>query len=293
VSAAPALRPSPPRPSPLRRILRDGLRPWRARLGLALVVFVTQIAVLGPRVAPHSPTEFVADPYDDPSSAAWFGADSLGRDVLSRFLFGGLPVFMVALPATMLGVGLGAALGLLAAALRGPAGEFIMRVLDVLLAFPQIVLALLFLTILGPEPWLLVFVVAAAHMPQTARVIRGTAAEIVERDFVRAAETIGAPWRMIVLRDLLPNVSGQLLVEAGLRFTYSIGIVAALGFLGFGRPPPQPDWGLMISENKLGLTIAPWGALLPVIAIALLTVGANLAIDALGRAVARVSEARP
>lgn len=257
-----------------------------------MVALVTLIALCGPLLAPHSPTEFVADPYDASSSVAWFGTDALGRDVFSRFLCGGLPVFLIALPATVIGVGAGAALGLFAAALRGSGGETIMRLLDVVLAFPQIVLALLFLTIIGPQPWMLVIVVAAAHAPQTARVIRGTAAEIVERDFVRAAETIGAPWTMIVLRDLLPNVSGQFLVEAGLRFTYSIAIVAALGFLGFGRPPPEPDWGLMISENKLGLTLAPWGALLPVIAIAMLTVGANLAIDALSRALARVGEAR-
>jgi peptide/nickel transport system permease protein len=170
-----------------------------------------------------------------------------------------------------------------------------MRGLDIILAFPQVVLALLFLTILGPRPWLLVLVVAAAHMPQTARVVRGAAAEVAERDFVRAAEVIGTPWRKIVVRDLLPNVSGQILVEAGLRFTYSIGIVAALSFLGFGQQPPQPDWGLMISENKVGLTLSPWGVLLPVIAIAVLAVGVNLIVDSLGRAAARLSDgpARP
>jgi peptide/nickel transport system permease protein len=220
----------------------------------------------------------------------WLGADALGRDVLSRFLCGGLSILLVSVPATLLGVGCGTALGLVAAIVRGWRGEAIMRTLDIILAFPQVVLALLFLTILGPRPWLLVLVVAAAHLPQTARVIRGAASEVAERDFVRAAEIIGAPWRSIVLRDLLPNVSGQILVELGLRFTYSIGIVAALSFLGFGQQPPNPDWGLMISENKVGLTLAPWGALLPVLAIAALAIGVNLIADGLARAAARLSD---
>lgn len=289
-----ALRAPRPRSS-LERILRDSLKLPRARLGAVLALSVAVTALLGPFLAPHSPTAFLADPYGEPSATLWFGADGLGRDVLSRFLCGGVSIFLVSVPATALGVGLGAALGLLAAIVRGWRGEAIMRCLDVILAFPQVVLALLFLTILGPRLWLLVLVVAAAHLPQTARVIRAAAAEVAERDFVRAAEIIGTPWRSIVLRDLLPNVSGQILVEAGLRFTYSIGIVAALSFLGFGQQPPNPDWGLMISENKVGLTLAPWGALLPVLAIAILAIGVNLVVDGLARAAARLSDspARP
>ena len=291
--AALSTKPMARRPSSLGRILRDTLRRPRAWLGCVLTFVVLLVAVFGPLVAPHSPTEFVANPYDPPSADVWLGADGLGRDVLSRFLCGGLSILLVAVPATVLGVGIGTTLGLTAALLRSWRGEAIMRALDVILAFPQVVLALLFLTILGPRPWLLILVVATAHVPQTARVMRGAAADVVLRDFVRAAEFVGTPWRRIVLLDVLPNVSGQILVEAGLRFTYSIGIVAALSFLGFGRQPPDPDWGLMISENKVGITIAPWGALMPVLALAILTIGINLIVDGLARSAARLSDRGP
>jgi peptide/nickel transport system permease protein len=195
----------------------------------------------------------------------------------------------VSVPATLLGVGLGGILGLTIALMKSSRGEAIMRLLDIILAFPQVVLALLFITIIGPQPWLLILVVALAHLPQSARVIKAAATDVVERDFVRAAEIIGVPWRHILARELLPNVSGQVLVELGLRLTYSIAIVAALSFLGFGQQPPNPDWGLMISENKIALIFQPWGTLLPVIAIALLTVGVNLVADGIGRASARIS----
>ncbi len=118
--------------------------------------------------------------------------------------------------------------------------------------------------------------------------MKGAATDVVERDFVKAADIIGMPRYRLVFREVLPNVAGQLLVELGLRFTYSIGIIASLGFLGFGRQPPNPDWGLMISENKVALLFQPWGTLLPVIAIAVLTVGVNLVADAIGRVSARV-----
>jgi peptide/nickel transport system permease protein len=230
----------------------------------------------------------VAIPFAMPSVHLPFGADYLGRDVLSRFLCGCLSLMLIAVPATLLGVGLGAALGIAAAMNKGFVSEASMRMLDVLLAFPQIVLSLLFITILGPEPWLLVGVVALAHFPQSTRVLKGAATDIVERDFIKAAQIIGMPGHKIVFEELLPNVAGQLLVEVGLRFTYSIGIMAALSFLGFGRQPPNPDWGLMVSENKVALLFQPWGTLLPVLAIAVLTVGVNLVADAIGRVTARI-----
>jgi len=198
-------------------------------------------------------------------------------------------LLLISMPATLIGVGLGMAAGITAAMFKSSWTEAGMRLLDVLLAFPQVVLALLFVTILGPRPWLLIGVVALAHFPQSTRVLKGAATDIVERDFVKAAQVIGMPQSRILFDEVLPNVSGQLLVELGLRFTYSIGIIAALGFLGFGRQPPNPDWGLMISENKVALLFQPWGTLLPVIAIAVLTVGVNLVADALGRVTARIS----
>jgi len=275
--------------SALARLLLEAARLRRFQIGMALTLLILGLALLGPLAAPSSPTAFVATPFAMPSLSFPFGADYLGRDVWSRFLCGGLSLLLISMPATLIGVGLGMAAGITAAMFKSSWTEAGMRLLDVLLAFPQVVLALLFVTILGPRPWLLIGVVALAHFPQSTRVLKGAASDIVERDFVKAAQVIGMPQSRILFDEVLPNVSGQLLVELGLRFTYSIGIIAALGFLGFGRQPPNPDWGLMISENKVALLFQPWGTLLPVIAIAVLTVGVNLVADALGRVTARIS----
>ena len=123
-----------------------------------------------------------------------------------------------------------------------------------------------------------------SHAPRVARVTRGAALEVVERDFVKSAEALGETRWSILVGELLPNISSPLLVEFGLRLTYSIGLVAAVSFLGFGLQPPAADWGLMINENRVGLTIQPWPVVLPVIAVGLLTVGTNLITDGIARA---------
>jgi peptide/nickel transport system permease protein len=114
--------------------------------------------------------------------------------------------------------------------------------------------------------------------------MRGAGQQVVERDFVKAAEAVGEPRRRIIFGEVLPNVTSPLLVEIGLRLTYSIGLIAAISFLGFGLQPPSADWGLMINENRLAVTVQPWGVLLPVLAIALLTIGTNLVTDGVARA---------
>jgi peptide/nickel transport system permease protein len=265
-------------------IMRDALRLTRTRIGVVIVALLVAIAFLGPLVAPHSPTEFIAAPNSGPSSDAIFGADALGRDVFSRFLHGGLSVLWMAAAATVLGVVTGVVVGLVAAYARNWVDDVLMRASDVVLAFPQIILALLAVSVIGPKLWLIVLVVAIGHTPRVARVIRGAAQEVVERDFVKAAEAVGEKRSRIILGELLPNVTSPLLVELGLRMTYSIGLVAALSFLGFGLQPPASDWGLMINENRLAITVQEWSVLLPVLAIGLLTVGTNLITDGIARA---------
>jgi peptide/nickel transport system permease protein len=265
-------------------ILRNAVRLGRTKIGLAIVTVLVAIAVFGPLVAPHSPTEFVAAPNAGPSSDAIFGADALGRDVLSRFLHGGLSVLWMSAAATLIGVGVGVGIGLIAAYSRNWIDDLLMRGSDVVLAFPQIILALLAVSVLGPKLWLIVLVVAIGHMPRVARVIRGASLEVVERDFVKAAEAVGEKRSRIVFGELLPNVTSPLLVEIGLRMTYSIGLIAGLSFLGFGLQPPAADWGLMINDNRLSITVQPWSVALPVLAIGLLTVGTNLITDGIARA---------
>jgi peptide/nickel transport system permease protein len=159
-----------------------------------------------------------------------------------------------------------------------------MRAVDVILAFPQLVFALLLVSILGPKIWLIVLAVAISHAPQVARVTRAGALDISERDFVKAMQILGIPGRRIIRRDVLPNLTSVLMVEIGLRLTYSILVIAGLSFLGFGLQPPAASWGLMINENRVGLIANPWGVLMPAILIALLTIGTNTFTDSVARA---------
>jgi peptide/nickel transport system permease protein len=278
----------PRRRSQWTGILASALRYTRTRVGLGIVAAIVLVAVAGPLLAPHSPTEFVAVPNSGPSSAATFGADALGRDVLSRFLHGGRTVLWLSAAATLLGVVVGTVVGLVAAYARGWVDDVLMRANDVMLAFPQIIFVLLAVSAIGPKLWLIVLTVGATHAPRVARVMRGAAQEVVERDFIKAAEAVGEKRSRIVFGELLPNVTSPLLVEIGLRMTYSIGLVAAVSFLGFGLQPPTADWGLMINENRLAITVQPWAVLLPVAAIGLLTVGTNLVTDGIARAAIRL-----
>ena len=242
------------------------------------------MALLGPFVVPawtgYGPNSFAGKPFQP----GVFGTDNLGRDVLSRFLEGGWRLLLYSALATVLGVGIGAVLGMLAAFRRGWLDAVIMRSGDVLLAIPQLVFALLAITVLGPQGWVLVLVIGITHAPRVARVIRSATAGVVAEDYVLASQMYAVPQWKILGRDVVPNIMGPLMVEVGLRLTYSIGAVASLSFLGLGMQPPTPDWGLMINENRIALSLQPWGVLLPVIAIAVLTVGTNLLADAVATA---------
>jgi peptide/nickel transport system permease protein len=268
-----------------RVLLGATMRQWRSRIGLAIFVLMVLISLFGPLIAPHQPTAFASAPNSPAGvNGLLFGSDSLGRDVWSRFLYGGRTVLGMSLAATIIGVGLGLTIGLAAAYFSGWVDEVLMRISDVFMAFPQIVLALLLLAAFGPSVPLIIVVVGISTAPRVARVIRGAGLTIVERDFIKSAEAVGEPRRRIIFGELLPNVTSPLMVEVGLRLTYSIGVIAALSFIGLGIQPPTADWGLMISENRLAVTVQPWGVLLPVLAIALLTIGTNLLTDGFARA---------
>lgn len=269
-------------------IIKVALRSKRTRVGLILSGLIILISLFGPLIAPHDPQEFVTMPFARRGDGFMFGGDNLGRDVLSQFLNGGWRLLLLSGIATVLGVGLGAFIGIVAGFNRGRLDEFLMRTGDVALAFPQVLLALLFISVTGPNLLVVVLLVAAGHAPRVARVMRGATLAVAERDFVSSASALGMPAHRVVLQEILPNVSGPLAVEAGLRLTYSIGVIAGLSFLGLGIQPPTPDWGLMINENRIALTIQPWPIILPVIAIALITIGMNLISDGLARANAGV-----
>jgi peptide/nickel transport system permease protein len=257
-----------------------------ARWGAALTASVLILVAVGPFFAPNPPVDFVGAPFDAPSSNALLGTDILGRDVLSRVLWGGTVILSLSAIATLLGVAAGGLLGIGAGYFKGATDDVIMRLLDVLLAFPQTILALLFVSVLGSSFLLIALLVAAIHMPQVARVIRAAALRVSGEDFVKFAVGLGASPLKIMTREIAPNVLGPLLVETGLRFTYSIALIAGLSFLGLAQEPPAANWGLMVNENRIGLLQNPWPVVVPITLIAILTVGINLLTDAYGRWVA-------
>ena len=271
---------------PWRLLFSTAWSQHRTKIGLGITLLIVGIAFIGPFVAPYEPDEGVEGkfPFAPPSSDTWFGTDDLGRDVLSRFLSGGVSVLVLAGVSTAMGMVLGVAIGMVAAYSRGKLDDLLMRSMDVLLSLPQIVFALVLAATVGPELWLLVLAVGLTTMPRAARVTRGAAVEVVEKDFVRAAEAIGLPRRRILMGEVLPNIASPLIVETTLRMTFNVAVVAGLSFLGFGLQPPAADWGLMVNENRNGLAIQPWPVILPVIAIALLTIGTSLIGDGISRA---------
>jgi peptide/nickel transport system permease protein len=276
-------------------MVRTAVGLWRTRVGLAIVALLVAIAVFGPYVAPHGANEFFGvAPNSAPSGKALFGTDHSGYDVWSRFLDGGRQILVMAVLATVVGLVLGTLVGLTAAYSRNALDDVLMRGMDVILAFPQIMLALVAIATVGPSAGLIVLTVGLTTMPRVARISRGAAQPIIERDFVAAAEALGVPRLRILVREVLPNVLSPLLVEANLRLTYSIGLIASLAFLGFSaNANDAADWGFMIQENRLALsTNQPWGVVLPMLAIALLTVGTGLVGDGLARAAAGIDRGK-
>lgn len=267
------------------RLLSRMMHQRQAKLGLVLTLLVLVVALLGPVLLPWitglSSTEFTGRPF---KAIGLFGTDNLGRDVWSRFLSGGLRLIVYAALATLLGMLLGVTIGMVAAYSGRRVDGLIMRGNDMLLALPQLVFALLAITVLGPLGWVLVTVIGITHAPRIARVTRSATSSVITEDYIRASEMYAVPKWRILLTEVLPNITGPLMVELGLRMTYSIGFVASLSFLGLGMQPPTADWGLMINENRIALSVQPWGVILPVVAIAILTVGTNLLTDSLARA---------
>jgi peptide/nickel transport system permease protein len=293
---APALAEGADTPTPAVKsstLLGRSTRLWRTRIGLVLVLILVLIALFGPLVAPHAPDKFIAIPNSSPgASHTLFGTDYLGQDVWSRFLYGGRVILALAVAATAIGVILGVAIGLIAAFARNAWDDVLMRAMDVIMAFPQIILALVAVSLVGPKTSVLIGAVALTTAPRVARVTRGASVPVVERDFVAATEAMGVSRTRILTGELLPNILGPIMVESTLRLTYSVGLFAALAFLGLAANPNSPNWGTMIQQNQLYLSNQPWGALLPILAIALLTVGSGLIGDGIAHTAAGIDRER-
>jgi peptide/nickel transport system permease protein len=293
--SAPALAEGVDTPTPAVRsttLLARSLRLWRTRIGLVFVGILALIAIFGPFLAPHEPDAFIAKPFSGPGNGTLFGTDYIGQDVWSRFLSGGLNILILAIISTGIGLVVGVAIGLLAAYSRNALDDVLMRTMDVIMAFPQIMLALVAVSLVGPKAWVTIAAIAIGTAPRVARVARGAAQPVVERDFIGATEAMGMSRSRILTGELLPNILGPMMVEASLRLTYSIGVIAALAFLGLATNPNGANWGTMINQNQGALATQPWGALLPILAIALLTMGTGLIGDGIARTAAGIDRER-
>ena len=254
-----------------------------------MLIVVVAVGIFGRYVASYAPDEIFGAPFSAPSADHMLGLDFAGRDVLSRFLYGGQTAIVVALTGAVMGFVLGCCLGLVSAYQRGWVDEVIGRSSDLALAFPALILSLLLLAAFGTSLALVVIAITITTAPGVARIARAATLEVVDLPFVESARARGERASYVMAVEILPSVRGPLLVDFGLRLTTAILLVAALSFVGLGLQPPAADWGLMIGENRIGLNVQPWAVIVPAAAIAALTIGVNLIIDGVGRRTGSIS----
>ena len=252
-------------------------------LGVLMLTFVLLVAFVGPLVAPHSPTVTLGTPGSGPSSQSPLGLDYLGRDVLSRFLHGGVTVIALGGAATLVAYIFGLGIGLTAGYVRSLIDPILMRSVDILLAFPALLILLLLVAGLGTSIPVLILGVLLIQLPGIARLVRTATLETSTRGYVEAAVARGERAPSVLTREILPNISHTVLADFGVRFGYSIIAIASMNFLGLGLQPPIADWGLMMSENRAFISVNPWSVLAPAIMLAMLTISVNLIADAYAR----------
>jgi peptide/nickel transport system permease protein len=256
--------------------------PLSGRIGLALVLFWLATAIAGPWLAPHPVGAFIdEDVFSGVTARFWLGSDYLGRDVLSRVLWGARYTVFLALGAALLASTMGTALALTAAIRGGWVDEVLSRAMDTLISIPSKIFALVLVAAFGSSLTLLLLIPAITYVPGNFRIARALAMNIVGLDFVAVARTRGESARWIALREVLPNMIHPWLADLGLRFVFIVLLLSGLSFLGLGVQPPHADLGSLVRENMSGLTDGAPAIIAPALAIASLTVGANLLIDAL------------
>jgi peptide/nickel transport system permease protein len=280
VPAAVVIGDRPARAWPGRRLLRL-LESRVGTLGLAVVLFWVAVAVLAPVLAPHSPTALVGRVAEPPSARHWLGTDEVGRDILSRVIWGSRTILLLAPTAVAAALVVGGLMGLIAGYHGGLIDELIMRAADIILAFPVLLLYMIIIAAVGPSPLNIVFAVTFASSPGIARITRSLVLDLRHREFVAAARLRGESAWYIMLVEILPNAKGPLIVDACLRVGYVTFTIGTLGFLGLGLRPPTPDWGGMVNAARNWIIIAPWMAAFPALAISSLVVGLNLFADGL------------
>lgn len=253
-----------------------------AMVGLLILSIVALLAIFADVVAPHDPNlqDYMAA-MKGPGRDHWLGTDNFGRDILSRIIYGGQISLRLGVLGTLIGASIGSVLGAVAGFFGGWVDTLIMRVLDIQMAFPGILLAIIVIAIMGDSEINVILAIGVFSLPTFARVIRGTFLVLREQDYVLAARSVGADSGRILFRHLLPNSLSPILVLSTIRLGTAILTAASLGFLGLGVRPPSPEWGTMLSEGRNYMQLAPHIAIFPGLAILITVVGLNLLGDGL------------
>ena len=255
------------------------VRSKSATIGSVIILLWILIAITAPIISPFSPTDIQGDKLESPSQEHWLGTDNIGRDVLSRLFWGTRVVVLLAPFSVLLGILMGAPLGLISGYVGGTVDTLIMRSSDILLSFPTLLIYILIITSIGSSPLIVVISVAIGNIPTVTRIVRSLALGERTKDYVDAARLRGERQRYILLREILPNVSGPIIVDTTIRIGYAIMAIGSLGFLGLGIPPPTPDWGGMINEGRPWLFMQPWVVLAPAAALSSVVIALNLLAD--------------
>ena len=266
--------------------LQRQVRFWRnnkmAFVGLVIVTTIVVVAILAPVIAPHDPFERdMTNRISSPTSENWFGTDSIGRDTLSRIMYGARISLLVGFISVGIATLIGVPLGLIAGYSGGRTDSFIMRLMDTLITFPDIVLAIAILAILGPSILNAMIAIGIVYIPIFARTARAPTMGETNREYVEAARALGASVFRIVFRHVAPNILSIVIVRITVSFSYAILAEAALSFLGLSASPPTPTWGRMLNEGRGFMEIAPYVAIFPGLAIAITVLGFNLLGDGL------------
>jgi peptide/nickel transport system permease protein len=253
--------------------------PITAQIGLAIVLLNVLVAVLGPMIAPYSQSESVGTTWDPPSAQMLLGADQIGRDMLTRLIYGARMTIGIAVVTTLISFAIGITFGFMAAELGRWVDLVLSRIVDVILSIPLLIFALIILGVFGSSIPTLVLTIAVLDSTRVFRLARALAMNITVLEYVEAARVRGEGLWWVLRREILPNAVSPLLSEFGLRFCFNFLFVAALSFLGLGVQPPYADWGGMVRENAPAINFGMFAPLYPAMAIALLTVGINLVVD--------------
>ncbi len=253
--------------------------PLSAKFGLLIIVLYIVVAVFAPLLAPYGETQVVGEGFAPWSGQFLLGTDNLGRDMFSRLVYGARNTLGIAFLTTTLAFLLGGLCGLVAAIMGGWIDQGLSRVVDILMAIPQLIFALLILSVVGTNATSLVLVIALLDSTRVFRLSRAVAMTVVVQDFVEAARLRGEGLWWLVTREVLPNAAAPLIAEFGLRFCFVFLFISALSFLGLGIQPPTADWGSMVRDNAVLITFGDISPLLPALAVALITVSVNFVVD--------------